>query len=167
MKVFHHLIVTIFAAATLVAQQPAPASATPAFHTLKELLDLIPEGVSLRQTRQSNAASLQPANVPLKSGTVGRYATLNVRVDGIGKTLPTSYEQGFIVHASDTRLTHNGSSVTVHLYLYFQESTATSVAAMKKGTQLSVTGSIARAELTSANRDVFFNVDLIHCEVAK
>ncbi|HEY1053298.1 MAG TPA: hypothetical protein VGE39_26185 [Prosthecobacter sp.] len=135
----------LFSSAALRAQTTGFDSRA-AFHTLKDILDVIPKSEKLEDRSGPLVAGIEAAKQALKTKAVSRVATLVMRADrqeiaGERNMYPGSVAIG----PDDYFFTWNGVSIQIRLTAFFTGAGASSGLAVKRGSDVVITGIVSDA----------------------
>ena len=133
---------------TLMAMAGETAPAAGNITDLKQALAEVPHNLAaaLRNAATRDAAATQASDL-LRTKVRGRTATLTFKVDVVEKETPAS-ESGYRVRAEEKHISEVGTNFITYLWVHFAVSENAKVGALKKGSDISVTGQITAASVS-------------------
>jgi hypothetical protein len=150
-----------FVALALSLPGIAFGQATPAsqFTNATEIIETVPKQsiMALRGGgKRAEPATIQ-VNEFLKQTAVSKGATLHVRVNKIERAPGVGH--AWRIEAADETIRVGATSIILKIYAYLPESQTAAVAKLKKGDEVTVTGTMGRADFTSTDK-LAFHIDL-------
>jgi hypothetical protein len=163
----HFLLLSIIAIGLETTFAADPAKPEPGNITeLKQTLVEVPHNVvlSLRNPPTREAAATTVTEM-LRAKVEGRMATLKFKVEKVEKDPRRAQNQdGYRIKAEDERLREGITMFHTYLWVHFDLSENAKVAALKKGSEISVTGKITLASVT-APKEPELHIDLSDAKV--
>jgi hypothetical protein len=159
------------AVACLVASsaqaQNAPQDA-PAFHSVKEVVDLVPKKtiMQLKVTSEMEAAKTE-ANGLLAQNAVGKFATWKIKVvKWTPWDAPGVVPSKFRVDALEQTINVNGSVIGVRMMIYLPAEAEPIVTKLSRGSEATVTGHLNRVDFTTNKGEgIKLNFDMTRTKI--
>jgi hypothetical protein len=140
------------------AENPAPAGGN--ITDLKQILAETPHNVisALRNGATRDNAATQASDL-LRTKVQGREATLTFKIDLIEKETRGQNDTGYRVRAEEKHVSEVGTNLITYLWVHFDMSENAKASALKKGAEITTTGKITQASISS-KPNLALHVDL-------
>lgn len=150
-SIFRPLAAGTFALLTALpafAENVAPAGGN--ITDLKQVLAETPHNVlnALRNGATRDNAATQASDL-LRTKVQGREATLSFKIDLIEKETRGQNDTGYRARAEEKHISDVGTSLITYLWVHFDMSENAKASALKKGSEITVTGKITQASISS------------------
>jgi hypothetical protein len=152
MKLIHPVSLLIAIAVASIASAPAQdAPEAPAFHSVRELADLIPHKtiMQLKVPSQMEAAMTE-ANGLLAQNAVDKYATWKIKVvSWVPWDAPGVVPSKFRISTLEQAINVNGSVIGVRMMVYLPAEAEPMVKKLSRGSEATVTGHLNGVNFTN------------------
>ncbi len=140
--------IAVLASLTVFAENAAPAGGN--ITDLKQILAETPHNVinALRNGATRDNAATQASDL-LRTKVQGRQATLAFKIDLIEKETRGQSDTGYRARAEEKHVSEVGTSLITYLWVHFDMSENAKAGALKKGSEITVTGKITQASISS------------------
>jgi len=137
-----------FTSLAAFAENAAPAGGN--VTDLKQILAETPHNVlnALRNAATRDNAATQASDL-LRTKIEGRSATLTFKIDLVEKETRGQNETGYRLRAEEKHISEVGTSLISYLWVHFDVSENAKASALKKGSEITVTGKITQASISS------------------
>ncbi len=133
---------------SVFAENPSPNGGN--ITDLKQILGETPHNVinALRNGATRDNAATQASDL-LRTKVQGREATLTFKIDLIEKETRGQNDTGYRVRAEEKHVSEVGTNLITYLWVHFDVSENAKVSALKKGAEITTTGKITQASISS------------------
>lgn len=162
------LLFVICLSGAALAQQPPTPSAKPSpepFTTIDSISAVVPATVSIRTDGKWNVVGIEQASDAVTSKAQSRSATLSLKVH----VFESFKERGWAyrIMAPDGRTSVRGTSIPYRVWAYFRADQADALAKVRKGSTVTLSGTIGRADIELYGGNPVLTIDLHDAKVEK
>ncbi|HSI15357.1 MAG TPA: hypothetical protein VK961_25140 [Chthoniobacter sp.] len=139
---------SLISSLTVFAEDATPAGGN--ITDLKQILAETPHNVinALRNGATRDNAATQASDL-LRTKVQGRQAALTFKIDLIEKETRGQNDTGYRARAEEKHVSEVGTNLITYLWVHFDVSENTKASALKKGGEITATGKITQASISS------------------